>query len=158
MDSLVTFLCIFAVGYWVVYAIIRLSRHKPEPPLSTVIEPPLIEGPGHVLQRVPTIAEYMQASRGLGQAQSYPVAPRRAAIVAALRNQWLISITYEDDQGQVSSRDVMPFEIQHRGSRYMLFGHCSLRNEARHFRLDRIRELNVHASREATREKYRCAG
>ena len=157
MDSFAIFLVIAAIVYWLVYGFYRLTRHPAEP-LSTVIEPAIPVLPSNYQLRPPI--ERPPAARAAPQSQrrDYEVEPRRLAIVAAVKNQWLLSITYEDEQGQLSSRDVLPYEVQHRGSRYMLFGHCSLRNEARHFRLDRIRELNVHASREATREKYRCAG
>lgn len=88
--------------------------------------------------------------------RSYAIAPRAAAIRAAIRGTWDITITYEDERGEVTTRKVTPSSIQDRG-RMVLYGYCHLRQEDRHFRLDRIRDLEVHAARQATCDKYRCA-
>lgn len=62
----------------------------------------------------------------------------QAAIDAGIE----LDLTYADTQGQVTRRRVRPLHIDLRWGRRYLLAHCHLRDEERHFRLDRIVELS----------------
>lgn len=54
-----------------------------------------------------------------------------------------VDLTYEDDQGETTTRCVDVSEVFLKDSRVFLFGFCHLRGENRSFRSDRIKNLVV---------------
>jgi predicted DNA-binding transcriptional regulator YafY len=61
----------------------------------------------------------------------------------AIRERHRIRIDYEDLKGQVTTREVWPVALAFFDATRILAGWCVLREDFRHFRLDRIREWEV---------------
>ena len=61
----------------------------------------------------------------------------------AIRQQVKILVDYADEQQRVSSRVVWPFALGYFNDRIVLAAWCELRNGFRHFRIDRIQQLNL---------------
>ena len=70
-----------------------------------------------------------------------PEAARAVALVIqeALAREHVLALDYEDRHGQRSRRQVEPVAFVEIASRWYLLAWCRLREEARCFRLDRIR-------------------
>ncbi len=77
--------------------------------------------------------------------------PRRKAVLAAIKNQWTITMVYRDTDGVETVRKVEPWED--RGPVFK--GFCHLRQEERTFRYERIVSLEVQAIRPSARDRYR---
>ena len=77
-----------------------------------------------------------------------PANPHMAAIRAALREECKLVIDYRDEAGQSSRRTVWPVALGFFERIRMLAAWCELRQDFRHFRLDRIATL------EATGDRY----
>lgn len=65
------------------------------------------------------------------------------AIRAALRAERKVLITYVDGQGSASERTLWPIALTVQDTTQLLAAWCEWRADYRHFRLDRIRSLNV---------------
>jgi predicted DNA-binding transcriptional regulator YafY len=52
-----------------------------------------------------------------------------------------VELTYADTEGRVTQRRVHPLHLELRWGRRYLLAHCHLRDDERHFRLDRIVQL-----------------
>jgi predicted DNA-binding transcriptional regulator YafY len=61
----------------------------------------------------------------------------------AIRQQVKILVDYADEQQRVSSRVLWPFALGYFNDRIVLAAWCELRNGFRHFRIDRIQQLNL---------------
>lgn len=77
--------------------------------------------------------------------------PRRKAVLAAIKNDWSITMSYRDTDGVETVREVEPWED--RGPVFKAF--CRLRGEERTFKYERIVSLEVHAVRASSRDRYR---
>jgi predicted DNA-binding transcriptional regulator YafY len=77
-----------------------------------------------------------------------PANPHMAAIRAALREECKLIIDYRDEAGRSSLRTVWPVALGFFERIRMLAAWCELRQDFRHFRLDRIAAL------ELTQERY----
>jgi predicted DNA-binding transcriptional regulator YafY len=77
-----------------------------------------------------------------------PANPHMAAIRAALREECKLIIDYRDEAGRSSLRTVWPVALGFFERIRMLAAWCELRQDFRHFRLDRI------ASLEPTQDRY----
>jgi len=60
---------------------------------------------------------------------------------AAIQSASVLTLTYADTRGQVTQRRVRPLHLENRWGRNYLLAYCELRQDERHFRLDRIVEL-----------------
>jgi hypothetical protein len=56
-----------------------------------------------------------------------------------------LGLSYADTQGKVTERRIRPIHLEVRWGRRYLLAHCQLRDEERHFRLDRIIEVTGSA-------------
>ncbi|HID80773.1 MAG TPA: YafY family transcriptional regulator [Chromatiales bacterium] len=63
----------------------------------------------------------------------------------SIRSQQKIKMDYVRADGQGSSRVVHPLGLFFWGRVWTLVGWCELRDDFRHFRLDRIQQLEIHA-------------
>ncbi len=63
------------------------------------------------------------------------------AIRQAIKGLQLINIHYQREDGEKSTRCVQPLGLFYWGSKWTFVGWCELRDDFRHFRLDRIHEL-----------------
>lgn len=83
------------------------------------------------------------------------VGPRRreedkadlSAIRKAIRNERIVEINYSDESGAVSIRRVWPFALGYLEHIRIMAAWCELRQDFRHFRTDRIGEMQVLDSR-----------
>lgn len=66
-----------------------------------------------------------------------------SALQAAIETGAPLQITYVDTLGRVTRRRVHPLRLEHRWGQHYLVARCELRQEERHFRLDRIVELEI---------------
>lgn len=64
-----------------------------------------------------------------------------AFLSTAIANATMVDLTYIDTRAQVTHRRVKPLRIETRPPHRYLVAHCTLRNEERHFRLDRVIEV-----------------
>jgi predicted DNA-binding transcriptional regulator YafY len=76
-----------------------------------------------------------------------PPGPHMAPIRAALRDECKLVIDYRAENGAASRRTVWPVALGFFERVRMLVAWCELRQEFRHFRLDRIAALTVTAER-----------
>jgi DNA polymerase-3 subunit epsilon len=66
-----------------------------------------------------------------------------AALQRALQNGMLLHLRYQGGNATETTRVVQPLELYHERGRGYLRAFCHLRQDERHFRFDRIRELRV---------------
>jgi hypothetical protein len=64
-----------------------------------------------------------------------------AKLESAIQSASPLTLTYADTRGQVTQRRVRPLHLEARWGRRYLLAFCELRQDERHFRLDRIVEL-----------------
>jgi predicted DNA-binding transcriptional regulator YafY len=69
-------------------------------------------------------------------------ATARIAEDAVVRSE-VVQISYEDRNGEATTREVEPLALVGSGQAWYLVGHCRLRDGQRAFRLDRIREARL---------------
>lgn len=67
--------------------------------------------------------------------------PFAAEIRVAIRQQRKMQIRYEDANGDLSDRDICPFALAFWGPHQVVAAWCELREDYRHFRVDRIVEI-----------------
>jgi hypothetical protein len=114
----------------------------------------LLESHAALLAQAPgqQVDEEMEedGDKGAGQHKddlSLPAAPDLAvspsAAQAAIEAGSPVRLTYVDTRGRVTRRRVHPLRLESRWGQRYLVGHCELRQDTRHFRLDRIIELDV---------------
>jgi predicted DNA-binding transcriptional regulator YafY len=60
------------------------------------------------------------------------------ALIQAIHARHRVRIRYHAQTGDVTERDVDPYQVAHRAGRWYLVGHCHLRADLRVFRLDYI--------------------
>jgi predicted DNA-binding transcriptional regulator YafY len=60
---------------------------------------------------------------------------------SAIRQREVVSIDYKREDGEPSSRTVWPLGLFFWGHTWTLVGWCTLRDDFRHFRVDRIAHL-----------------
>lgn len=70
-----------------------------------------------------------------------------SAIRKAIRNERIVEINYSDESGAVSIRRVWPFALGYLEHIRIMAAWCELRHDFRHFRTDRIGEMQVLDSR-----------
>lgn len=73
------------------------------------------------------------------QYHDYPC-ERLAGLRDAILQRQAIAIAYRDEQGQDSQRSVLPLGLFFWGDRWTLAAWCLLRQDYRHFRLDRLHQ------------------
>lgn len=90
-----------------------------------------------------SIGDFLRAQGGeLNFAQPVPIeAP--PAIQRALQENLLLRLRYLAESGQETERIVRPLAVMDYGGHATLVAHCLLRDARRHFRLDRILELEL---------------
>jgi predicted DNA-binding transcriptional regulator YafY len=78
-----------------------------------------------------------------------PVAGDRetAAIRLAIRRERKLRITYRDETRQLSTRTVWPFALGYFDRARVLVAWCEMRQDMRHFRIDRVEQLEERAER-----------
>jgi predicted DNA-binding transcriptional regulator YafY len=74
-----------------------------------------------------------------------PLDELSARLQAAIDAHAELDLTYADTQGKVTHRRVRPLHLDRRWGRRYLLAHCQLRDEDRHFRLDRIVQVTESA-------------
>ncbi|MDX9833132.1 MAG: WYL domain-containing protein [Anaerolineae bacterium] len=70
-----------------------------------------------------------------------PLDELSARLQAAIDAHAELDLTYADTQGKVTHRRIRPLHLDLRWGRRYLLAHCQLRDEDRHFRLDRIVQI-----------------
>lgn len=70
-----------------------------------------------------------------------------AELRAAIRDERKLSFSYRDERERNSQRVIWPFAIGYFSEGRVLVGFCETRQDYRHFRTDRIRELQVRGER-----------
>jgi len=61
----------------------------------------------------------------------------------SIRNKTKLSLEYEDETGTPSTRIIRPLSMSFWGASWLLHGWCELRDDHRHFRLDRIQSATL---------------
>ncbi|HTJ56128.1 MAG TPA: YafY family protein [Devosiaceae bacterium] len=64
--------------------------------------------------------------------------PLLAVIREAMRSETAVEIAYEDESGNASSRAIWPVSLAYYEEKQIVAAWCTLRNDFRHFRTDRI--------------------
>ncbi len=77
------------------------------------------------------------------QAQDPIEAANLATIRQALREQRKITFDYQDKQGKVTSRTVLPINIGYFESLRLLAAWCELRQDFRHFRIEKMQAVSI---------------
>jgi predicted DNA-binding transcriptional regulator YafY len=67
------------------------------------------------------------------------------AMVRAIQARQCVRIHYHAQTGDVTERDVDPYQVAYRAGRWYLVGHCHLRADLRVFRLDHIQHVRALA-------------
>src|SRR5258708_7282840 len=67
------------------------------------------------------------------------------AVVQAIQARQRVRIHYHAQKGDVTERDVDPYQVAYRAGRWYLVGHCHLRADLRVFRLDHIQHARALA-------------
>lgn len=67
--------------------------------------------------------------------------PYASDMRTAIRDQKKVCIRYEDLKGDISDRNICPFALAFFGTNQVVAAWCELRQDYRHFRVDRILEL-----------------
>lgn len=70
-----------------------------------------------------------------------------AAVRGAIREQRKMRIAYEDENGRVTARTIWPFMIGYFETVRLVVAWCELREDFRHFRSDRFRDVQVLETR-----------
>jgi len=70
-----------------------------------------------------------------------PLAPEFHLLSLVFDEGGTLHIEYEDTRGRVTKREVRPLGVSTNGNTLVLEAHCLLRNEKRHFSLERIRRM-----------------
>jgi predicted DNA-binding transcriptional regulator YafY len=65
----------------------------------------------------------------------------------AIRRERKLAISYSDGAGNASQRTVWPFALAYFDRTHILAAWCELRDDFRHFRIDRITTIDVQATR-----------
>lgn len=68
---------------------------------------------------------------------------RLGEIRRAIKNSQMITIHYQREDKEQSKRKVQPLGLFYWGARWTFVGWCELRDDYRHFRLDRILQLDL---------------
>lgn len=71
--------------------------------------------------------------------ETVPVPACLDMLIRAVHARRRVRILHRAHRGQVSEREVDPYQIVHRAGRWYLVGHCHLRADLRVFRLDHIK-------------------
>ncbi len=66
-------------------------------------------------------------------------------LVRAIHARHRVRIRHRAQTGDVTERDVDPYQVAHRAGRWYLVGHCHLRDDLRVFRLDHIQHAQERA-------------
>ncbi len=67
------------------------------------------------------------------------------AVVRAIQARQRVRLRYRSQTGDVTERDVDPYQVAYRAGRWYLIGHCHLRADLRVFRLDHIQRVRALA-------------
>lgn len=65
----------------------------------------------------------------------------------ALREQRKLQLTYQNEKGEITERVIWPIVLGYLEDRRILVGWCELRGDYRHFRTDRISEIEILAAK-----------
>jgi predicted DNA-binding transcriptional regulator YafY len=61
----------------------------------------------------------------------------------AIRSERIVALTYGDERGAISTRNIWPFALGYFDQVRIIMAWCELRRDFRHFRADRIIDLSV---------------
>jgi hypothetical protein len=121
-----------------------LKHHLKKAPRSETNRPDPDESPG-------------PAALDAGAASSQ-ISGLQGRLQAAIDARVTVELTYADTQGHVTRRRVRPLHVETRWGRLYLLAYCELRQDERHFRLDRIVELDGEAPGQAGEDADHTAG
>lgn len=65
----------------------------------------------------------------------------------ALREQRKLQLTYQNEKGEITERVIWPIVLGYLEDRRILVGWCELRGDYRHFRTDRISDIEILAAK-----------
>ena len=94
-------------------------------------------------QGIRTLGDFVRAQGGHIAAPVAPVYDLPPLIQQALQENLMLRLRYISEQGVETERVVRPLAISLRGGQVSLAAHCYLRDAHRHFRLDRIVDLEL---------------
>jgi DNA polymerase-3 subunit epsilon len=94
-------------------------------------------------QGIRTLGDYVRAQGGYIEPPTAPVYDLPPLIQQALQENLPLRLRYVSEQGIVTVRMVRPLAISLRGGHISLVAHCYLRDAHRHFRIDRIVDLEL---------------
>jgi predicted DNA-binding transcriptional regulator YafY len=72
-----------------------------------------------------------------------PTVADLSVVRTAIRDEHKLRIDYADEKGQASSRTIWPFALAYYTDATLISAWCELRDDFRHFRADRVREMEV---------------
>ena len=73
----------------------------------------------------------------------HPIAIDVAVLRKATREELVLNMSYEDQNGVATTRNIWPLSIVFMDEKLVLLAHCLLRDDYRVFRVDRIKQISV---------------
>jgi len=92
---------------------------------------------------VRSVSDYLDAQGGMLSFQQIPAFAVPPLIREALSGGHLLRLHYVSRSGEATERLVRPLALSEQGGSVLLMAHCHLRDELRHFRLDRIQAMEL---------------
>ena len=144
MDAMIGLLILAALVALLVGWTVRRARAKAAQPAPSEKEAPL---PSRAAPTAQASAAEAVKTTGLFEPE-----PRLRAIRAAIKNTWEVRILYIDADGIHTDRVVSPKSEK---GPHAFSAFCSLRQDMRSFKYDRIEALRVRAIRKDARARYK---
>ncbi|MBA2468433.1 MAG: YafY family transcriptional regulator [Chloroflexia bacterium] len=134
-----------AIGLALALLTTRVSNaHELPAPVASAIKKIVRSMPLELSQRVETIRDGFQMARNpWPETSSFPQPEVLAQLIQASLAHQRCWIRYGSWEGNQTSRDIDPYGVLFLDGRWYVHGWCHLRQDARTFRIDRVRRMDI---------------
>ncbi len=134
-----------AIGLAVALLTTRVSSKADLPaPVASALAKIERSMPQELTARIRTIRDgFRMTNNPWPQSDSFPQPEILAMLIQASLGHQRCWIRYGSSEGNQTSRDVDPYGVLFHGGRWYMHGWCHLRKDARTFRIDRIRRMDI---------------